>query len=160
MRASTELGHANKALAQLSRHDSLTGLANRRFFDEYLADQMALAMRHKRPLALVLCDVDHFKDYNDHYGHQAGDACLSQMTVVHDASCHRPADMSARYGGEEFAMILPDTDLPGAMRVAETARIRIADMQLPHAHSSAAPHISISAGVACFPVEWPPRCRT
>lgn len=150
VRASIELGHANKALAQLSRHDGLTGLANRRFFDEYLTEQMALAIRHQRPLSLVLCDADHFKAYNDHYGHPAGDTCLSQIAAVLDACCHRPADMSARYGGEEFAMILPETDLIGATQVAEAARMKITDLHIPHAKSPTAPHVSISAGVATF----------
>ena len=145
---SMALGVANKALAQLSRHDGLTELANRRFFDEYLSEQMALSTRHKRALALVLCDVDHFKSYNDHYGHQAGDECLKQVAKALRSCSNRPTDMAARYGGEEFALILPDTDLAGAMQVAEAARAALADMKLVHAYSMSNPHVSISAGVA------------
>jgi diguanylate cyclase (GGDEF)-like protein len=142
------LNDANKALRQLSLHDDLTGLANRRYFDSYLADQVANTRRHKRALSLVLCDVDSFKAYNDHYGHQAGDACLKRVAAAIAACCRRPADMAARYGGEEFAMILPDTDLEGAKRIAETARQAVAQLRIPHAHSAAAAFVSISGGVA------------
>ncbi len=150
VRVSVDLRTANKSLAQLSRHDGLTGLANRRFFNEYLAEQTALAQRHMRPLALVLCDADHFKAYNDHYGHQAGDECLKQLADVLNTCCNRPTDMAARYGGEEFAMILPDTDLAGAKQVAEAARAAIAQMKVPHEKSSVGRHVSISAGVAAL----------
>lgn len=145
---SGELGAANKSLEQLSLHDALTGLANRRFFDKYLADQIAISRRHKRTLALVLCDVDAFKAYNDCYGHQAGDECLKQIAPALRSCCGRPADMVARYGGEEFAMILPDTDLIGAAQIAEAARDAIAQLRIPHAQSPAALFVSISGGVA------------
>jgi len=145
---SVELGAANKALAQLSRHDGLTELPNRRFFDEYLDEQVALSIRTKRPLALVLCDVDHFKTYNDHYGHQAGDECLRQVALALQSCSKRPTDMAARYGGEEFAMVLPDTDLAGAMQVAETVRVAVAELQIPHARSTSGRYVSVSAGVA------------
>jgi diguanylate cyclase (GGDEF)-like protein len=148
VRASQELRDANASLAQLSRHDALTGLANRRSFDEYLSEQWALARRHQRSLALVLCDVDHFKAYNDHYGHPAGDACLARVAAVLRASCARPADLAARYGGEEFALILPDTDLAGGSQVAESARKALAALKLPHAHSSTDAYVSLSGGVA------------
>lgn len=139
---------ANKALEQLSQQDGLTNLANRRFFDTYLAGQIAVGRRHKRTLAFVLYDVDAFKAYNDHYGHQAGDDCLKQIASVIRSCCRRPADMAARYGGEEFAMILPDTDLTGAMLIAEAARNAVALLRILHAHSAAGPYISISGGVA------------
>lgn len=148
VRMSAELRVANQALAQLSRRDSLTELANRRFFDEYLAEQIALASRYQRSMALILCDVDHFKTYNDHYGHPAGDACLKQVAAALQACSHRPADMAARYGGEEFAMVLPDTDLAGAAQVAEAARAAIAGMRIPHGYSATAPFVSISVGVS------------
>lgn len=150
---SVELSAANDALGKLSRHDGLTKLANRRFFDEYLAEQIALARRHQRSLALVLCDVDHFKAYNDHYGHQAGDECLKQVAIALRSCCHRPADMAARYGGEEFAIILPDTELPGATHVAEAAREAVAHLKVLHGRSPTTPHISISAGVAVLLLE-------
>lgn len=144
---SVALSAANKALAQLSRQDGLTALANRRYFDEYLAEHIAVAARHQRPLALVLCDVDQFKLYNDHYGHPAGDACLRQVADALQSCCKRPADKAARYGGEEFALILPDTDEAGATRIAETAREAVAQLDIPHTRASAVRHVSISSGV-------------
>ncbi|MES2582493.1 MAG: diguanylate cyclase [Pseudomonadota bacterium] len=145
---SVQLGIANKALAQLSRHDGLTELANRRYFDEYLAEQVAVAIRTKRPLAVLLCDVDHFKTYNDQYGHPAGDECLKQVAAALRSCGNRAADMVARYGGEEFALILPDTDAIGALRVGEAARVAVSGLKIVHARSTSSPHVSISAGVA------------
>src|SRR6185295_8859263 len=131
-------------LKNLSLHDGLTDLANRRHFDTYLADQFAIARRHKRALALVMCDVDSFKAYNDHYGHQAGDECLKQISTALRSCCRRPADKAARYGGEEFCVILPDTELTGALRIAESARDAVARLKIPHAHSPASSFASIS----------------
>jgi len=145
---SAELSVANDALKQLSLHDGLTGLPNRRFFDTYLAAQIGAARRYQRRLALVLCDIDSFKPYNDHYGHQAGDECLKEVAAALRSCCRRPGDMAARYGGEEFALILPDTDLNGAARIAEAARDAVAELRIPHAHSLVAPYVSISGGVA------------
>ena len=147
---STELSAANKSLEQLSLHDGLTSLANRRFFDTYLAGQVAIAHRQKRTLALVMCDVDAFKAYNDHYGHQAGDESLKQVAAALQSCCRRPADMVARYGGEEFAIILPDTELAGAARIAEAARSAVARLNIAHAYSPAASFVSISGGVAAL----------
>jgi PleD family two-component response regulator len=113
---SAQLSLVNSSLEKLSRHDGLTGLANRRFFDSYLAEQITIARRHKRSLALVLGDVDSFRAYNDHYGHQAGDECLKQVAAALQSCCRRSADMAARYGGEEFAMILPDTEHGAALQ--------------------------------------------
>ena len=140
-----ELGDS---LEHLSRHDGLTDLANRRFFDTYLAGQIGIARRHKRTLALVMCDVDAFKAYNDHYGHQAGDECLKQIAAALRSCCRRPADMVARYGGEEFAVILPDTELIGATRIAEAATDAVAQLRIPHEHSPAGSYVTISGGVA------------
>lgn len=145
---STKLSDANASLEQLATQDGLTGIANRRFFDIYLASQVAIAYRHKRCLSLILCDVDFFKAYNDHYGHQAGDECLKQIAVVLQSCCRRPGDIVARYGGEEFAMILPETELIGAIQIAEAARVAVEQLGIPHAQSAAAPHISISSGAA------------
>lgn len=145
---SAQLSLVNTSLEKLSRQDGLTGLANRRCFDSYLADQIAIARRHKRSLALVLCDVDSFKTYNDHYGHQAGDECLKQVAAALKACCRRSADMAARYGGEEFAMILPDTELGAAVQIAEAARVAVARLQIAHAKSPTAPCVSISGGIA------------
>ena len=142
------LGSANASLEYLSLHDGLTDLANRRLFDRYLADQTAIARRHQRPLALILCDVDSFKSYNDHYGHQAGDDCLKQIASALRTCCRRPADMAARHGGEEFAMILPDTELGSASRIGEAARNAVVRLKIPHQRSRAASYASISGGVA------------
>lgn len=148
VRLTAQLGAANEKLERLSLQDSLTGLANRRCFDSYLAEQAAVASRHERPLSLLLIDVDHFKAFNDHYGHHAGDDCLRRVGHTLGLSCRRPADLAARYGGEEFALILPDTDLAGAGLVAEAIRAGVARMDIRHAQSSTAPHLSVSIGVA------------
>jgi diguanylate cyclase (GGDEF)-like protein len=145
---SSQLRLVNGALELLSQQDGLTGLANRRFFDTYLGDQIAVARRHGRSLALVLCDVDSFKAYNDHYGHQAGDECLKRVAAALRSCCRRTADMAARYGGEEFAIILPDTGLSDAMQIAEAAKNAVVQMQIAHAKSPTAPYVSISGGIA------------
>ena len=145
---SVKLSAANASLERLSLQDALTGLANRRFFDRYLAEQIAVAYRYKRSLALVLCDVDAFKAYNDCYGHQAGDECLKRIAAAIRSSCRRPADSPARYGGEEFALILPDTDLAGAALIAEAARDAVAQLNIPHAHSPTAAYVTLSGGGA------------
>jgi diguanylate cyclase (GGDEF)-like protein len=143
-----QLDAANKALEQLSLQDGLTKLANRRFFDSHLAAQLALLRRHRRSLALVLCDIDGFKAYNDRYGHQAGDECLERVAAAIRSCCRRPADMAARYGGEEFAMILPETESVGAMAIAEAAREAVAQLKILNGGFPTAPCISISGGVA------------
>jgi diguanylate cyclase (GGDEF)-like protein len=145
---SAQLGILNRSLEELSRQDGLTGLANRRFFDTHLADQIRIARRHKRTLALVLCDVDSFKAYNDHYGHLAGDECLKRVAFALNSCCRRTGDMAARYGGEEFALILPDTELGAAVIIAEAARAAVAELEIAHMTSLTAPYVSISGGVA------------
>ena len=147
---SAELRRANYALEELSFRDGLTGLDNRRSFDQYLASQVAASRRYQQPLALIVCDVDHFKLFNDRYGHQAGDECLKQVAATLQACCRRPSDRAARYGGEEFALILPDTDLRGAEGMAETVRAAVARLNLPHEGSPTELHITLSGGVAVF----------
>ncbi len=149
-KVSADLKAANSALEQLALHDGLTGIANRRFFDAYLAAQLALARRHGRSLALVLCDIDDFKAYNDRYGHQAGDECLKRVAAAIQSCCRRPGDLAARYGGEEFAMILPDTELAGGTQTAEAARNAVAQLEIPHALSRAGSYVSISGGLSTF----------
>jgi diguanylate cyclase (GGDEF)-like protein len=141
---------SNRALEHLSLHDGLTGLPNRRYFDTYLNRQILLSRRRprQRDLALVLIDVDSFKAYNDIYGHPAGDECLAHVAIALKACCLRPGDMAARYGGEEFALILPDTDLAAAVRIAEGAREAVLKLELPHSGSAAGSVVSISGGVA------------
>jgi diguanylate cyclase (GGDEF)-like protein len=148
VRMSTALSEANAELWQLSVHDGLTGLANRRALDTHLAEQLAIALRHQRPLALALVDVDHFKAYNDHHGHPAGDACLTRIASALLGCCQRPADMAARYGGEEFALVLPDTSLEGARHIAEGCRAAVARLRIPHGRHPGGALVSISVGVA------------
>ncbi len=143
-----DLNAANKLLEELSEHDGLTGVANRRYFDKYIDTQIAIARRHNRTLSLVMIDVDMFKAYNDNYGHQAGDRCLKQVAEAVKSCCRRTADVVARYGGEEFAIVLPETGLKGAVRVAETVREAVAQLKIPHDYSAAGPFVSISGGVA------------
>jgi diguanylate cyclase (GGDEF)-like protein len=143
-----QLEAANKSLEQLSLEDGLTHLANRRFFDTYLEAQVAIATRYHRTLALVLCDIDAFKAYNDHYGHPAGDECLRQVAAAIGSCCRRGADMAARYGGEEFTLILPETELAGGVQIAEAARKAVVALRIPHGYSVAGPYVSISGGVS------------
>jgi diguanylate cyclase (GGDEF)-like protein len=95
-----------------------------------------------------MCDVDCFKQYNDHYGHQAGDECLRQVAESIRKKVGRPGDLIARYGGEEFAIVMPETDIRGAFQVAENIRLELAKLCIPHGHSAAAPHVTISCGIA------------
>lgn len=135
------LEESNARLAALATSDALTGLANRRAFDEALAREFALAKRHKRPLSLVAFDVDHFKSFNDEFGHPAGDEALKQVADV-ISECCRESDVAARYGGEEFALLLPATDANGAVALAE--RIRAAVEAKPWRLR----RVTVSAGVA------------
>lgn len=148
MQVTAELRAANDALWHISMKDGLTLLANRRSFDTHLAEHLAIAVRHHRHFALVLVDVDHFKDYNDMYGHQAGDECLQRIARALDTCCQRPADLAARYGGEEFALVLPDTDRDGALHIANTALKAVAALQIAHQRCSTGVCVSISSGVA------------
>jgi diguanylate cyclase (GGDEF)-like protein len=144
----SQLQLVNVSLELLSQQDGLTGLANRRYFDRYLADQIAIARRYGRTLALMLCDVDSFKAYNDHYGHQAGDECLKQIAAALRSCCRRSADVPARYGGEEFAIIFPDTELTHAVEMAEAAGKAVLQLNIANEKSAGIPFISISSGVA------------
>jgi diguanylate cyclase (GGDEF)-like protein len=142
----------NKELENLSRHDGLTELANRRYLDESLLTEVRRAARAREPLSFILADVDHFKAYNDHYGHQAGDVCLKQVATVLRSAARRPADLAARYGGEEFAMVLPETPLEGAITVAKAVARGIAELGIEHARSSAGQAVTLSQGiVSCVP---------
>lgn len=145
-----ELETANQALERLSYFDQLTGLANRRHFDNTLESQFALARRNKSPLSLIICDIDYFKIYNDCYGHQQGDNCLVRVAKLISVQAVRPTDLACRYGGEEFTVILPDTGLQGAQQVAEKIRRHVFDSQIPHAGSKVAPSVSLSLGVATY----------
>lgn len=142
------LAEANMQLQRLAELDGLTGIANRRRFDEMLATEWNRALRHQRPLSLLLCDVDHFKLYNDTYGHLAGDQCLQEVAAILDKSTRRPADIAARYGGEEFALILPETDADGAMSVAEACRSTVEARAILNQSAPQAGIVTMSIGVA------------
>src|SRR4051812_15660511 len=130
--------------------DGLTGLANRRTFDQVLDREWARAAREAAPLALVMLDVDHFKAYNDLYGHPGGDYCLSRVAAVLRETLNRPGDVAARYGGEEFATVLPGTDLAGAAVVAEAMRAGVAALGMVHAGSPKHRRVTVSLGVAAL----------
>lgn len=143
-----ELEAANRQLAALSSTDALTGLANRRRFDETWAAEWQRAARMGRSLALVLIDVDNFKAYNDHYGHLAGDECLRRVAALLAGEARRSGELVARYGGEEFVLVLPGADAQLACVFAEKIRLAVHAAAMPHAHSSAAEVVTISLGVA------------
>lgn len=148
-RAMQELESSNSRLKSLAAHDALTGLANRREFDSRLGRELRRAARGGQPLALVLIDLDHFKRYNDHYGHPAGDSCLQALARCLRAVVQREGDLAARYGGEEFALLLPATDAAGATRVAERLLAEVEALALPHAASPAG-IVTLSLGLAAI----------
>ena len=128
--------------------DGLTGVYNRRYLDEHVVSEARRAARNKTPLSAILIDVDFFKKYNDLYGHQAGDECLRRVAQVMRQQLKRPGDLLARYGGEEFVCLLPETDLVGAMQVAELLRQHVYAEHIPHADSTVAGVVTISLGVS------------
>lgn len=133
-------------LLELSRHDGLTGLSNRRHFDEFLDWEWRRALRLGNWLSLIMFDIDLFKPFNDHYGHMQGDQCLQQIAQVIGTQMHRSGDLAARYGGEEFAGILSATGLDDAKAIAEVCRAKVEALQLPHA-SSPYGVVTVSSGV-------------
>lgn len=142
------LNEANARLAEMVRTDALTGVANRRAFDEFLAKNQREAAVSSRPLALLLIDVDHFKAFNDLYGHAAGDHCLCAVADAIASCLRRPVDMLARWGGEEFAVVLGDADVAMAEQVAMRICQAVQARAVPHAGSSCAPVVTVSVGVA------------
>jgi len=138
---------AEQAAEQMARTDGLTKLANRRWFDEELSRNWARAMRDGKPLSLLMIDVDHFKIYNDTYGHQAGDGVLSAVGSVINGAVRRPNDVAARYGGEEFAVLLPDTDQAGASRIAAIVSSAVHQLQINHAGNDHG-RVTVSIGTA------------
>jgi diguanylate cyclase (GGDEF)-like protein/PAS domain S-box-containing protein len=143
-----ELEKAKLELEQLATTDALTGLANRRVFDETLQREWFRAQREEEPISLILCDIDYFKLYNDRYGHLGGDDCLRKVSACIKRSAVRKSDLMARYGGEEFVGILPNTNSKGAYHLAEKIRSTINEMRLEHVSSKVADFVTLSLGVA------------
>jgi diguanylate cyclase (GGDEF)-like protein len=146
-----------KAQSDLLRHwvyvDGLTGVHNRRYFDERLRSEWGRAVRNSALLSVVLIDVDFFKRYNDRYGHQAGDDCLRHVAATLKSGLRRPGDLIARYGGEEFACLLPDTGLSGALQLAGQLGELVHARHIEHADSAVAPVVTVSQGVCCKTAE-------
>ncbi|MBI4692498.1 MAG: bacteriohemerythrin [Gammaproteobacteria bacterium] len=147
-RANAALTDANRQLEKASRTDGLLGIANRKYFDEKLREEWQRGRRERHPLGLIMLDVDHFKRYNDSYGHIAGDACLRAVAGAAGGALKRPGDLIARYGGEELVIMLPHTDVAGALAVARQVLEHIHALALPHCDSPVAPHVTVSMGVA------------
>lgn len=145
-----ELEAAIARLEELSRSDPLTGLPNRRHFDEMKEIELRRARRSQLPLSVLLCDVDFFKRFNDAYGHANGDRCLQAVAQVLKDSFGRAGELPARIGGEEFAVLLPGVDAPRAHELGERLRLAVAACAIPHAGSEVAPHVTLSVGVAQF----------
>lgn len=142
------LDKLSQEMARLSQEDGLTTLANRRHFNELLSREWALAEREQKPISLIFVDVDHFKAYNDTYGHLEGDRALQAVGKALKRVVKRPTDLAARYGGEEFVLLLPNTDEEGAMAVAGEVREAIDVLNIPHKASKAAKHLSVSIGLS------------
>ena len=149
-----QLAIANQELERLVRLDSLTKVANRHHFNEYLLQEWQRLAREKQILSLILIDVDYFKPYNDCYGHLQGDCCLQKVAQAISNVIKRPADLVARYGGEEFTVILPNTNLEGAMIVANKIHGSIRNLQIPHQKSQVSEYVSVSIGVSSYIPEY------
>ena len=143
-----KLDDANSELRRLSSVDGLTGIANRREFDETLLREWRRVIRSGRPLSLLVADVDYFKQFNDGYGHQVGDECLKAVARSMQSELKRPSDLLARFGGEEFVVVLPETDIQGAAAVSESMRRAVEAMGITHRHAPVPGVVTVSVGVA------------
>lgn len=148
VRTHATLKRQTDLLRRLAEIDGLTGLANRRVFDRTLNAEWRRATREEEPLALLMIDVDYFKRFNDHYGHQQGDDCLKSVAAVLRRHALRSGDLAARYGGEEFALVLPNTAVDGAVHVAQAILDHVRARGMEHADSAVANHVTVSIGVA------------
>jgi diguanylate cyclase (GGDEF)-like protein len=144
----SELKAANRELKHISTIDQLTKLSNRRQFDIVFEREWQIHLREKRHLAVLMCDIDFFKMYNDRYGHPKGDHCLSAVASIIRNECHRPSDFAARYGGEEFVIILPETDTAGASAMADNICKAVAAKKINHSASPIEHHVTVSIGAA------------
>jgi diguanylate cyclase (GGDEF)-like protein len=143
-----QLEAANRKLRRLSTIDTLTGIANRRSFNEAFEKEWRRCIRSGKPLSLIMADIDFFKDYNDHYGHLEGDTCLKKVAGALKRVLKRSGDFLARYGGEEFVALLPDTDSQGASLVAEAMFYNVKALDMPHTYSSVSERVTVSFGLA------------
>ena len=146
-RSTREIESINEALNKIAHKDSLTGLSNRRHFDEQLGYELNRTLRTKEPISLIMMDIDYFKLFNDTYGHVSGDNCLRAFALALKEVVQRPIDITARYGGEEFICILPNTDFYGAMLIAEKICIKIESLSIEHKNSSISNYVTTSIGV-------------
>ncbi|MCX5962608.1 MAG: GGDEF domain-containing protein [Cyanobacteria bacterium] len=146
-RAELALRQANQKLESLATLDGLTQISNRRRFDEFLQHTWLMTMRDGREMSVILCDVDYFKNYNDTYGHQAGDVCLQQVAKAIQKTVQRSGDLVARYGGEEFVIVLANTDAEGAVSLAERVKSAIASLKILHSTSDVSSYVTISMGI-------------
>jgi len=154
-----QLLDTNLVLQRLMNSDGLTGLSNRRHFDEYLELEWRRATREQTQLSLLMIDVDYFKAYNDNFGHLEGDEALRQVAKAIRSSCARPSDLPARYGGEEFALVLPNTSPGGARLLAEKLRMTVAGMKIPHIAPAPGSSLTVSIGVSTLTPEIGSNCR-
>lgn len=146
------LASENRQLSEYATQDELTGISNRRVFNRALEQEVRRQTRSTRALALLMLDVDKFKEYNDYYGHLAGDECLKQIAKAMKQSLHRRSDMVARFGGEEFVILLPTTDRKGAEHIARIILEAVRSLSIPHIHGPAG-IITVSIGIACWPAQ-------
>lgn len=142
------LKRQNDMLENLALVDALTDVSNRRGFEQARIVEWRRCQRDKLPISFIMIDVDQFKQYNDNYGHGAGDECLARIAKAINDCIHRPGDMLARYGGEEFAVIMAGTGSGGALKMAQQFHAAVSGLEIPHAHSGVVPHVTISVGVA------------
>lgn len=145
----SELHRHKEKLAHMSYVDGLTAIANRRRFNEYLEAEWKRALRNETPLSLILLDIDFFKQFNDHYGHSAGDRCLLLVAQTISTCAKRSSDLVSRYGGEEFAVVLPETDYTGAVNVAAAIQASIRELGIVHDYSEIASLLTVSIGLGC-----------
>ena len=146
----SKLGNTMQVLENLSTTDSLTGLFNRRYFDEYITREFSHSKRNKHPLSIAICDIDNFKLYNDTYGHLAGDECLKEVAQALSSILKRPGDIVARYGGEEFGIVLPYAQIEGALVIGNLLRAKIESLGLPHKASQVSNYVTVSIGITTY----------